>query len=233
MNIPMQISLVSEKTEQAIKFFFSKSYSIIPISLLIILIISGCAKEPTSPTIDETVLVPLKVGNTWEYRHTEYYYEGIIENSQQYSYSIVKDSIINGETIYISGYISGIDTLRDYSHELFTLIRDDGLYFIDLINEGTTPRMYIKYPTFKGDSFIYYHDTMKTAEVDVEYTVPAGKFKCIKYVYDNYIDNEIEMRWIFYYSPGIGNIATEFYYRYNHDHLWLNEKTVLMSFKFK
>ena len=229
MNIPMQISLVSEKTEQAIKFFFSKSYSIIPISLLIILIISGCAKEPTSPTIDKTVLVPLKVGNNWTYKNTKYDPKGFEGESEQYTIILTSDSIFNGEAIYKPGLLS----FPENQEGKFWLLRNDGFYFLFLNDNDPQPKMIAKFPTFKGDSFGPDSDSTKVEQTDFDYTVPAGTFKCIKYVNESFGDNEIQSRTIMYYAPGIGNIAIESYVRHNHDYLWLEHKIVLLSYELK
>ena len=226
MNIPMQISLVSEKTEQAIKFFFSKSYSIIPISLLIILIISGCAKEPTSPTIDETVIMPLKVGNSWTYKYTKFYTTGEEGESSQYTISILYDSVYKGERCYKPYFISS----QNDTAPIFYLYRNDGLYLLWI--EKAEYILAFKFPVIKGDKYAFGADTIRVESIDTNYTVPAGTFKCIKYVRESYYENKIHDLLISYYCPGIGEIAAE---NYITDSAYLRPhfKTALLSYELK
>ena len=81
------------------------------ISLFILILVTSCKDDTTSPVIkplNTDELIPLKIGNTWEYRFTEYDPEGFIIESFQNSIWIVKDSIYHGETVYIWG----IDTIQ-------------------------------------------------------------------------------------------------------------------------
>lgn len=226
MNILMQISLVSEKMGQAIKFFISKSYSIIPISFLIILILSGCTKEPTSPTTDETVIMPLKVGNNWTYKSTKFYTNGEEGESSQYTMSILYDSVCNEERCYKPYFnISQIDTVP-----FFFLNRKDGLYLLTM--EKAEYILAFKFPAFKGDKYAFGNDTIRVESIDTNYTVPAGTFKCIKYVRESYYENKIHDLLISYYCLGIGEIAAE---NYITDSAFLRPhfKTALLSYELK
>lgn len=77
------------------KTYFSLCFIILVSSL------SSCTKEKNKT--DQQVLLPLKVGNQWQYETVIYNEDGSIDNSYSYTMLISNDTVINGETYFYDG----------------------------------------------------------------------------------------------------------------------------------
>jgi len=76
--------------------------NLITITLLLVFAFLGCKDDNiVEPPIDTSVIVPLKVGNTWTYQFTMSDSLGNVWASFSQSTSIVSDTIISGRQTYV------------------------------------------------------------------------------------------------------------------------------------
>lgn len=158
---------------------------IVGVAILTILI-SNCSDGTTDPSNNDDVILPLALGNTWEY----ICYQDPISNPDSISQSMTListiDSVytINGKQWY------GLRTYNPQRPEtyMYGQLRNvrEGLRFLDN-PYNYAEILYYKYPTVINESIIWDNyktdriDTTVTRSINTEITVPAGKFTCIHY----------------------------------------------------
>jgi hypothetical protein len=166
----------------------------------------GCGDEPGKPTDNNSELLPLKVGNQWTYAYTSFNSDGDSTHTEIKTYEIIKDSVYNGEKIY---YLNRSDFLGLLIKGYF-LNRNDGIHVLNTEHGAADPQILLKFPVDNNSEFDAYPYRMKVGKADTTIATPAGEFKCIKYskIYDK--DKPF---YIHYFCPGIGNIASEYYFK--------------------
>jgi len=180
--------------------------------LLIIFLISAfiisCSDSGNNPSEDNSVLMPLKIGNTWEYK--TYFYYNEIPDTITYRMIVDSEFEYKGVKYHKLKVINNRSNDSAISKELY-INKSDGLYILTIYDDADIFNRF-KYPTYNGESFtLPCSEKFYTEDINYEYETPIGKFKCIKYVNIRYYEeNEIERTYTFY-SPNIGLIALEFY----------------------
>src|SRR5687767_2415152 len=69
--------------------------------IIIISSFSSCTKDKNRT--DRQVLLPLKLGNQWQYETVLYNEDGSISNSSSSTVLISKDTVVSGETYFYDG----------------------------------------------------------------------------------------------------------------------------------
>lgn len=170
---------------------------------LIILLNCCCSKEePTSsPEPDISALIPLEIGNVWQYVDTLF--------GQPPRVSAVTESVdvvqeLYGQTWYRTQQkaVSGGVT---YSIEYLSCNRADGYYWLPLSNGDTVPRLLWKYPAEIGDTFNFQFNARTIVKsTNAVITSPAGTFSCYLYAWE-YAPGMLrsDSTWI---APGVGMV---------------------------
>jgi hypothetical protein len=186
---------------------------------LLLFVLVGC-KDIVDPgqkdiPIDTSVIMPLKVGNSWTYK------------------SITIDTLTNDtssimimNTIQSEKMIGNEKWFVDNLHGII-INRSNGLW--SALNEYDTTFI-AKYPAVVGDTFNmhqYYQSVWKVISTDSILHTDAGSFKC--YVYYNTDSNGHGVQ---FYSPGIGLVYVDGYAKsaYSNDFYF---KLELTSFTIK
>ncbi len=130
------------------------------------IVIFGC--EGGDDSGNDGILIPLKVGNSWEREVIVFGSNGNVSDS----YSIV-ESI--DDTIQVDEQAWFVNNYGDQYQN-----RRDGLWMRDDINGEY---LMFKYPTRAGDSHTISDGNMRVTTVDGDTTivVPAGSFSCIRF----------------------------------------------------
>ncbi len=140
--------------------------------------LTNCGDSSTNNTNDSSVIIPLAVGNSWQYATYRFRSSNSdsIYNIDTVVNNIIREIILNNEKWFIGG------------HEEFALTnRKDGLWMIEEIGDGVFPvesaSLFFKYPTTVGDEWHWpsIKDTIRTAGINELIVVPGGTFKCIDY----------------------------------------------------
>ena len=177
--------------------------------ILLTIFVYSCSDNGTNPT-DTSVLMPLKIGNTWEYVG---FYPGET-GTETTNYSMTVDSEIEfmGETHYQLKYFS-LETKESFISPAYFINTSYGYEIISKDDvDGTIYKTRFKYPAVKGDTISIDDSSIFFVEsIDTLITTPAGKFKCIKYVDIINLDG-IELGRVYnYFAPGIGLVLSENY----------------------
>lgn len=205
------------------KYFLTKILLSILLSLIMMISIPACSKQKTTePDAGNHIhqIIPLAIGNTWNYETSEVLYaceEGELE-CQPYP--------LNNE---LEHYIT--DSLQvDYEGENFPIfVSEDEIYAFQkfairntadgLIEYGDIggdqtidydPKLIVKYPISVGETWFdqdgFYQKQYRCISQNEEMTTPAGTFNC--YVYELIDDQMEEGDFIkYYYAVDVGLIA--------------------------
>ena len=168
------------------------------ICLYICLFFFGCKKDdnPTASTAAATQILPLKAGNQWTFKVTNYNQAGVVTSTGTMTITVLRDSIIAGETwSVLSNSIA--TNLAVYTN------RTDGLYAMS----SGTPYLLAKYPGSVNDTYSGIQSSKKIMSTNISITVPKGTYSCYQYqttssVISTLVTNE-------YYSPGVGYVQFE------------------------
>ena len=169
------------------------------LSLLSSILLLSCS-DPTEPNSSPSVLIPLKIGNTWNYSRTVYDSLGFVLYTWNINSSIQRDTIIN----YTKWY-----GLTDAPGSVYFTNKSDGYWALQTIvpNYFLNDTSYIiyKYPTQVGDIYGDPETPREVEAVDEMITVPAGEFKVIHLITTyigstNYLLDSFET----FITPGVG-----------------------------
>ncbi len=193
--------------------------AIIGIGLLMcIFLVTSCGDKSTGPK-KPGFLMPLAVGNQWEYAITDYDTNSVVISVDTVLLEIVKDTLIQNMTFSIIT----ANGVRD--PEIFwPSNQSDGVWVF--IPFDSTLALAFKYPASVGDRITFGQDSMVVAYTNKSVTVPAGTFPC--YQYNQYSSGLLEQIWSF--SPNVGMIKAEDYARTPGGTLYLDEQLELISF---
>ncbi len=154
-------------------------------------------------------IVPLQIGNLWEYSITNYDTSGMeIYNSSQKD-SVESDTTINNILWYkITNNInSNVDFLTRNQTGF-------GYYYYNF-NSTSEEVLVYKYPCKVGDTYENY----QVINVNVKFNLNSKEYECIQY--RQYLDIDKMEYWDTYVSPGIGIVKMQYY----------NSQKLLQEFK--
>lgn len=191
---------------------------IISLSLVLILILSGC-KDNSTQTLDTSVIWPLKVGNYWEFQHF-----GISEIIDSVIILVDRDTL---DYKLIKYHLTESLISSPWVLNNFYFNNDSG--FVD--SHGNYSNLVYKYPAKQNDFYYDYIYLDSVISTNKDVTVPAGTFKCYEY---HKIESPpgyfFQSFTIVYLSPGIGPIKVEQYSQFLGETILINSKK-LISYK--
>ncbi len=167
------------------------------LTLLLALTLSACEEE-----IDETTtLLPLAVGNTWQFDSDS--------DDAVWSIEVLEGAGLDGEVSY--NYTLKVDGVPQYPHDLY--LADDGWTEVDPDDE--IPPLFLKLPAAEGATWEHeyigqnsetYHTIEITGREDV--SVPGGDFEGAwvvdRYRESDYGDYTSTQRIVDWYAPAHG-----------------------------
>jgi len=173
--------------------------------MLMMLLICGCGnkEESEEPAFDYDatgkrpthIIVPLEVGNMWEYQI--YALDTAVNDIRMLktdTLEVVEDTSVNAERWFHVGGLQG--------SEGWVTNRKDGFWFA---RPNEQPFLFAKFPAEVGDRYTSVIGEVEAqitvAEIGAEVTVPAGTFRCHKYVQKA---GAMQVTTVFYFAPGIG-----------------------------
>lgn len=198
--------------------------------LILLLFGFGCSVfESNDKNKPDDVLMPLAVGNWWEYEIIRPGWENPHQGTVRESVSEQIEVSVDGENYLAWGWNSEIDRGSYPEFKWLNRNGEGGLYALGGIAETDTIFRNIlayKYPSTIGESWKYHQalfsmsnfkfyvsDTLKITLLDNNRAIetPAGKFKCHVYYFQISMGYDVPgyFGYYIYYKPGIGLIAQE------------------------
>lgn len=165
------------------------------------LLIYSCS-ESTEPDNSVNKLIPLKIGNTWNYSRTVYDSSGFVYYTDNIISSVQRDTIIN----YTKWY-----GFTDAPGSIYFTNKSNGYWALQTIVPNYFPHdtsfVIYKYPTHAGDVYGSTIIPREVVSINEMLTVPAGNFEVIHiittYLFStNYQLDSFET----FIAPGIGII---------------------------
>lgn len=176
----------------------------IAISVVCLLTILGCGKEEHRIVNDNnSVLIPLKVGNEWFGTEIESDSSGNVLSSSSLGWRIGSDTLISGERWF---WMQTPGEDGELSNSMLVTNRADGVW----IQDQREPYLMFKYPAAVGDRYdahAYRPDTMIVNSVGEQIETPAGAFACYLYHLIPW-DTEDIVGVDFWLFPGVGFVRT-------------------------
>lgn len=180
---------------------FSSKGNLYLLLILASFLVYDCS-EPTEPDNSINELIPLKIGNTWNYKMTDYDSNGVVLYYEDITTSITRDTTISSLKWY--GY-------NNSPSGIWYTNKTDGYW--TFVKGGTgnvlndTSLLAYKYPTQVGDIYGNSDTPREVLSIDEIITVPAGTFKVIHIITTyigstNYLLDSYET----FIAPGIGVI---------------------------
>lgn len=179
-------------------------FSLKVINFLLILLLSSTiflsCSESTEPDNSINELIPLKIGNTWNYIRTVYDSLGSVLYTDNINSSVERDTIIN----YIKWF-----GLTNAPGSVYFTNKSNGYWALQTIAlpyfPNDTSYIVYKYPTEVGDIYGDPETPREVISVDEMITVPAGKFNVIHLITtfigsSNYLLDSFET----FITPGVG-----------------------------
>jgi hypothetical protein len=180
---------------------FSSKRNLYLLFILSALLIYSCS-ESTEPDNTINQLIPLKIGNTWNYSRTVYDSTGTVEYTENINSSVEKDTSIDGIKWY---------DYTDAPTGIWYTNKSNGYWiYLEAITGyvlNDTSYIIYKYPTHIGDVYGVPEMTREVVSIDQEISVPAGNFKVIHIITTyigstNYLLDSFET----FIAPGVGII---------------------------
>jgi hypothetical protein len=171
--------------------------------LVLLVLMTNCKDEPFNPSNSNDVILPLALGNNWQYFKYEF---SSSDKDSIYNFDtvnvIVKSVLTHNQEKWYDLEMTYNSQPNHYYDYVYTN-KSDGLWFLD--NPFNYANFIIhKYPTIENDTIIYENwrqermDTIVTISTAKELNVPAGKFTCYYYFTNNTTSD--------YFCPGVGKI---------------------------
>lgn len=199
---------------------------LLAVLLLSVLVLNSYKNDDTStnPGQAPNEIIPLKVGNYWDFNITHYDESGSITQTMNWHDAIDYNTIIDNQRWYVSK--------TEYSTRLFTN-KSDGYYESQYTGTGSmsAPVLKYKYPGKVGDTWeIDNYTKMRINSTNLKYSIPLGEFSCYEYIYTSNSDLDFYQRILV--SPGIGFILNEYYEKKgSSSEYYLSFKEVLTDYK--
>jgi hypothetical protein len=171
--------------------------------ILTSLLIYNCS-ESTEPDYSNLDLIPLAVGNKWNYKTTTFDSTGNVINQQNGNTSIIKDTLINGIKWY--GYDHDFPGVwnTNKSDGYWQFLEADSLWFMN-----DTSGVVYKFPTHVGDVYGNPQYPKEVVSVNERISVPAGDFRTIHITqYLTMNSNSLQVSFETYICPGIGFVKS-------------------------
>lgn len=117
-----------------------------------------------------SVILPMQVGNSWQYQRTSYDTQGSVLALDTVTERIARDTLIQGERWYIWETSYGLS---------MGTIRSDGYWVL----AGNQASLTFRYPVSAHDTYMVTEagPTIRILAVDTLIAVPCGTFPCIAY----------------------------------------------------
>ena len=182
---------------------YSKKSALCFVFIAIAILISNCS-ETTEPENPSAGIIPLKVGNSWNYKLTSYDSSGSISYIENQNSTIIKDTSISNYTWY---------AYNDVPNGIWFTNKSDGYWAFIKANTGSiindTLIFVYKYPTNVGDIYGDPASPMVVMAINKFLSVPAGTFNVIHIVSTsvdttNYLIDSFEL----FIAPQVGIIKT-------------------------
>lgn len=197
-------------------------------------IFSSCKKDNNpvgeSPSNGTNSIFPVKIGNLWISKVTEFDTTGVTIRTFLDTTTIVQDTLIYGEKWYLRG-----STHYLLSPHYFT-IRSNGIWALDLALQDPQPELAVKYPGVVGDSWNYRipgggPDSMRYTIVStsVPVTVPSGNYTCYFYRLTEQT-SPTHFKAEDYLAPGVGLVLDEYFDPTASGQLYKKRRTELISY---
>jgi hypothetical protein len=208
--------------------------SIITITLALIIFAATSCKEniaenTQSLKINSTEINAIKysVGDIWKYQILTYNLKnsGIIDFCDTICYKVESEAYFNQDTVKI---ISSTDLLNTWTNYNYYIIRNNGVYNLPSENEIKDSYMLYQFPSEVGNTFIGKNMNEVIVEsTDADFITASGIIKCYKFVERyNFNSNTKE---ITYFSPKIGLICQELYFKIGSDFKLVLKKKLIES----
>ena len=172
--------------------------------ILVSLIVIQSCSDVNNPQLIEgsNDIIPLAVGNTWDYHTTLYDTTGNVFADFHNSNKIIGDTIIGNSNWYYYDIAAWYCSIFQDGYHVYDPYETDSL----------KNRLSLKYPCTVGDKYSFY----EVAKIDTQITVPAGSFSCVMYTLR--MQTSTEFAFIdFFIKPGVGYVKTiEYGYIANH-----------------
>jgi hypothetical protein len=167
--------------------------------ILAALLIYSCS-ESTESDNSITELIPLKIGNKWNYEYTAYDSTGTVNFQGNSTSSVDRDTMINSVSWYGYGVdFSGVWNINK-SDGYWVFVKAESNYFM---NDSSW--IVYKFPTNVGDVYRSQEYPVEVLSVDEWISVPAGNFKTIHITQDfSKLNNSFQISSETYICPGIG-----------------------------
>jgi len=163
--------------------------------LLVCAVFLCCSDNDSTGPSDDGEIYPLAIGNTWTFEVAQFDTLGNVESLDTISGEVVRDTVIAGETWYVT---EGED--EDGIHSGYCILRSDGFY------EGwPQEELLYKYPVQVGDWYMVEDDTVQVEDLSESVSVPAGDFDCVRYRIHGYLPIVIYQR----LCPNVGLVSVE------------------------
>lgn len=191
-----------------IKFYYLSSI------LSLILTSMSCEKDHEVVNIDRSLLVPLNIGNFWNYQIS--YYDSLknVLRIDSNKITVTGDTIINNQLWYNIDF-GGKRAPVAYRNTV------EGLFQHDFWHDSY---LIFKYPIGLGEVY----NSTKVISTNEIINVPAGNFSCI-----NYQHNYLNFKYSTLISPGIGFIKFDIGTAINGGQLYISEIWKLVDYNIK
>ena len=179
-----------------------------------VVLLSGCAAKNDVKPIGNNTIPPdtnqkLTIKDYFSYKeNTKYVYEG--KGNEYATYSVLVDYLV-GDRVQLRLNNGGTETIKvlENKNGMLTMLLSKGeTYYRENLTQGTgnTNEVLLKEPLVKGTTWTLSDNSKRyISNVDVEVTVPSGKYKAIEVTTEGKDGNMIE-----YYAPNVGLIKGVF-----------------------
>ena len=182
---------------------YSKKSALCFAFIAIAILISNCS-DSTEPGNAAAELIPLKVGNSWNYKLTSYDSSGSISYIENQNSTIIKDTSISNYTWY---------AYNDAPNGIWFTNKSDGYWAFIKANTGSivkdTSMIVFRYPTQVGDIYPGDYMPMEVIAINEEIIVGARVFQTI-HIISTYTDTTHYLLDSFewFIAPQVGIIKT-------------------------
>jgi hypothetical protein len=196
------------------------------LSSSLVLWVTTCKKDfsatNTSTKIESDVLIPLKVGNYWNYEATYY------SSTDSVRYAVKERLTVHYEGHHYEAFFAAYNNANPNPRWLYWN-GADGLYSMGGLSETDTmifPVLQFKYPVEKGETWevsrmvynlveqrFYIKDTLTYTCIDNDSSIvtPSATFQTVAYMFKVSQGDDVLLKekHFFYYAPRIGLIKHE------------------------